>query len=50
MGLVQTVPNKAELPVQAGTLAEGMSSLHKAWEALPFNVVLPGFTMGYATN
>lgn len=36
MGGADSAPNKNLLPVQAGSLAEGMASLHKWWEALPF--------------
>jgi hypothetical protein len=36
MGNKESAPDKNLLPIQAGTLAEGMSSLHKVWESLPF--------------
>ena len=38
-----TVPNKNLLPVQAGTIPEGMATLHKLWEALPPLYIIPVF-------
>ena len=42
MGMGNSIPNKNLLPVQAGTIPEGMATLHKLWESLPliyiFNV------------
>ena len=44
------VPNKNLLPVQFGTLPEGMATLHKLWEALPLNFIDARIWRGVPTS
>ena len=34
MGSEESAPDRNLLPVQAGTIPEGMASLHKNWESI----------------
>ena len=47
MGSVSSVPDRNLLPVQAGTLAEGMATLHKLWESIPY---LGWFGLGWVAR
>jgi hypothetical protein len=42
MGSSDSAPDINRLPVQAGTLAEGMAALHKRWDSIPFLALLFG--------
>ena len=48
MGSSDSAPDKNLLPVQTGTIPEGMATLHKIWESLPIRWLYPKFWRGTA--